>query len=77
MRSEKIEPAKSANSDSRGDRRDDKGTGEIPMTHLIQRIVAEHGVLVLMQYVLMIPLVVTAVLAGRRAVGNVLRHVSA
>ena len=47
------------------------------MNDLIQRIVAEQGVLVLAQYVLMIPLVVTAVLAGGRAVGNVLRHVSA
>ncbi len=47
------------------------------MTHLIQRIAVEHGVLVLIQYVLMIPLVATAVVAGWRAVGNVLRHVSA
>lgn len=43
------------------------------MSEIIQQALAEHGVLMLTQYVLMVPLVITAILAGWRAVGNVLR----
>ncbi len=43
------------------------------MDQIIQQALAEHGALMVIQYVLMIPLVATAVLAGWRAMGNVLR----
>ncbi len=43
------------------------------MSEIMYRAAAEQGALVLTQYALMIPLLVAAVLAGWRAVGNVLR----
>ena len=43
------------------------------MGQVIQQALSEYGALVVIQYVLMVPLVATAVLAGRRAMGNVLR----
>ena len=43
------------------------------MGQIIQQALAEHGALVVIQYVLMIPLVTSAVVAAWRAVGNVLR----
>ena len=44
------------------------------MGKMMQHLIAEHGTLVLLQYVLMIPLVITAVLAGCRMVGNLARR---
>ena len=43
------------------------------MTEVIRQTVAQNGVLMLAAYIMMIPLVVTALLAGRQAVGNLWR----
>ncbi len=46
------------------------------MGQSIHQTVAQQGVLAVAQYVLLFPLVVTALLAGWRAVGNVLHRAS-
>ncbi len=46
------------------------------MGQIIHQAVAQQGVLAVAQYVLLFPLVVTAVLAGWRAMGNVLHRTS-
>jgi len=44
------------------------------MGEIIRNIVAQHGLLGLAQYLLMVPLAVTGVLAGWRATANLLRE---
>ncbi len=46
------------------------------MGEIIHQTVAQQGVLAITQYVLLFPLVVTAVLAGWRTMGNVLHRTS-
>ncbi len=46
------------------------------MDEIIHQTVAQQGVLAVAQYVLLFPLIVAALLAGWRAMGNVLHRTS-
>jgi len=46
------------------------------MGQIIHQTIAQQGVLAITQYVLLFPLVVTAMLAGWRVMGNILHRMS-